>query len=82
MPIEETRRITEEFLEALDKNGLIYFNSELWHNKFTKNFPYRIKLFAYVLHKISEQYDARKLGFRLTDEAMSVFVFMSIINFR
>jgi len=79
--IEETRRITAEFLETLDKNGLIQFNSELWHNKFTKNFPYRTRLFTYVFHRILEQHDDKKLGIRLTDEAMSVFVFTSIVNF-
>lgn len=81
MTVEEIRKTTTDFLNTLDKQNLIKFNSILWRNKFTKNYACRTPIYLDTLHKIIEKTDEGKLGIRASNEAINIFIFMNIVYF-
>jgi len=81
MSFEKIKDTVSNFLDILDQQQLIKFNSESWNNRFTKSYSKQSPIFADTFHKILEHSDEIKKIIRVSDEALSIFVITIMVNF-
>lgn len=81
MTVEEIKTTISQFLELLDKNELIHFNSKFWDEILMTNFQQRITSVAITHLKILMWYQNCPVDSKISKEEMAIFSYTFGINF-